>query len=63
MGKFQRISQSDRLMRPFEAGVITASEADLMRNVEELRYEAIMVDSFTVEQYKAKKKKNLRKSA
>ena len=36
------------------AGVITQAEADLMNTVEKRRYDAIMVDSFTVEQYKAK---------
>lgn len=59
-GKIPKNKPERSLDEALEAGVITASEADLMRNVEELRYEAIMVDSFTVEQYKAK---NLRKSA
>lgn len=35
------------------AGVITKEEASLMENVESLRFEAIMVDSFTLEQYQS----------
>lgn len=40
-----------------KAGVITADEAKLMEAVEGLRYDAIMVDSFTVDQYLAKEMK------
>lgn len=39
------------------AGVITETESQLMKDVEGLRYDAIMVDSFTVDQYKAKEMK------
>jgi acyl-CoA dehydrogenase len=35
-----------------EKGIITASEADLVRKAEEARYDAIQVDAFTLEEYK-----------
>ena len=40
------------------ANVITKEEAELMNVVDRKRYDAIMVDSYTVEQYKAKDMKS-----
>lgn len=40
------------------ANVITKEEAELMNVVEQKRYDAIMVDSYTVEQYKSKDMKS-----
>lgn len=43
---FQMIDQA------IEAGVITKEEADLFRKAEEVRYDAILVDEFTLEEYR-----------
>jgi acyl-CoA dehydrogenase len=53
-GKIPKNKPERSLKEALEANVITEAEAELMRTVEERRYEAIMVDSYTVEQYKAK---------
>lgn len=59
-GQLPKNKPERSLKEALEAGVISKDEATLMEQVESLRYEAIMVNAFTVEQYK---KKDLRAPA
>jgi acyl-CoA dehydrogenase len=49
--EIQKAHVLEQIDPALEKGVITKDEADLVRKTEEARYDAILVDEFTLEDY------------